>query len=587
MFNNMKKYFKSIMAAFFLMIAFTNHMHGQNAGIGTNTPNGSATLDITSVSKGLLIPRMDLSSIQSIPNPANGLLVYDSVKSQLMVNTGNATVPNWQTLVANSGWALNGNAGTNPAVNFIGTTDDKPLLFKINNQWSGIIDSAYATTLLGSLTGKNSSKTFGNTAFGTSALGADIYGQGTNTALGMQALAQNTTGYSNTAIGYKALYFNTTGNGNTADGSGALMGNRHGSFNTAIGKDAINNPFGNSINQSYNTAIGEGALNPDTGSCNTVYVSTGGGIGSSNTIFGYGAMPLAQGNFNTVSGNDAMAYVYFGDNNAILGDNSLNADNLSHGGFNKISQSTAVGYRALYQTDGVVNAPATDSWGNTAIGYAAGSFAHNGAHNCFIGAAADVTNSSVFNTIVLGHGTTASISNVMRVGNPATTSIGGPVGWSIVSDGRVKKNIKENIPGLSFITRLRPVTYNINTAAIESIQQARISEIAKTTKRPANTLSAQMLAAYNAKEKILYTGFVAQEVEQAAKNLNYDFNGVDAPKNENDLYALRYESFVVPLVKSVQELASQSNQLTDSTVSLKAAYQRINEQLDALEKKIK
>jgi hypothetical protein len=48
------------------------------------------------------------------------------------------------------------------------------------------------------------------------------------------------------------------------------------------------------------------------------------------------------------------------------------------------------------------------------------------------------------------------------------------------------------------------------------------------------------------------TGFIAQEVEQAANEIEYDFSGVDAPKND-DLYGLRYVEFVVPLVKAVQE----------------------------------
>lgn len=578
----MKNSFKNILPAAVLLIAFMNQIHGQNAGIGTNSPNSSAKLDITGVSKGLLIPRMDLASIQSIPNPANGLLVYDSAKNQLMINMGNAAVPNWQTPAGNSGWALSGNAGTSPAVNFIGTSDDKPLLFKVNNQWSGIIDSAHETTLLGSLTGKNSSGTFGNTGFGAGALGTDVYGQGTNTAMGLGALSNNTTGYGNTAIGGAALFANITGNANTADGYGALSGNQTGSFNTAIGEGALGGVDG-SRRESYNTAMGVGALTPIRGSYNTVFGAIGGGGGSSNTISGLRSAPFLQGNFNTVTGNSTLFYLDLGDNNAVLGDFSLDTKSAVS---LKISQTTAVGYGTLYLTDGEVNAPASDSWGNTVIGYNAGSFSHNGSHNCFIGAESDITNGSCFNTTVLGHAATAAISNVVRVGNPATASIGGPVGWSVLSDGRVKKNIREDIPGLSFITSLRPVTYNINTAAIESIQQARISEIVQTANQPAKTLSAQMAAAYRAKEKIVYSGFVAQEVEQAAKNIHYNFNGIDVPKNDNDLYALRYESFVVPLVKSVQELASQSKELTDSTASLKTAYLSINEQLDALEKRI-
>ncbi len=63
------------------------------------------------------------------------------------------------------------------------------------------------------------------------------------------------------------------------------------------------------------------------------------------------------------------------------------------------------------------------------------------------------------------------------------------------------------------------------------------------------------------KEKIVYTGFLAQDVEKAAKKIGYDFSGVDAPKNNNDLYGLRYDEFVVPLVKAVQELSAQNDLL--------------------------
>jgi hypothetical protein len=51
----------------------------------------------------------------------------------------------------------------------------------------------------------------------------------------------------------------------------------------------------------------------------------------------------------------------------------------------------------------------------------------------------------------------------------------------------------------------------------------------------------------------LQSGFIAQEVEQAAQSIGYNFHGVDKPKNETTHYGLRYASFVVPLVKAVQE----------------------------------
>lgn len=48
-------------------------------------PDNSAMLDVQSTSKGLLIPRMSGSQIAAIPNPANGLIVFDTDKKGLTV----------------------------------------------------------------------------------------------------------------------------------------------------------------------------------------------------------------------------------------------------------------------------------------------------------------------------------------------------------------------------------------------------------------------------------------------------------------------------------------------------------------------
>jgi phage gp37-like protein len=73
---------------------------------------------------------------------------------------------------------------------------------------------------------------------------------------------------------------------------------------------------------------------------------------------------------------------------------------------------------------------------------------------------------------------------------------------------------------------------------------------------------------------VVYTGFVAQEVEEAAKALNYDFSGVDKPKNKEDFYGLRYGDFVVPLVKAVQELSKKNEELEARIARLEAALTR-------------
>lgn len=49
----------------------------QRMGVGTQTPHASAKLELTSQSKGVLIPRMTSAQRNMIPNPTNGLLVFD------------------------------------------------------------------------------------------------------------------------------------------------------------------------------------------------------------------------------------------------------------------------------------------------------------------------------------------------------------------------------------------------------------------------------------------------------------------------------------------------------------------------------
>src|SRR5262249_28861085 len=155
------------------------------------------------------------------------------------------------------------------------------------------------------------------------------------------------------------------------------------------------------------------------------------------------------------------------------------------------------------------------------------------------------------------------------------TSIGGYVGWTTFpSDARVKKNLKENVPGLAFINKLKPLTYNLDLDAIDKIMQP--GEM-KTSDGTTKLLSQQELKARKEKEQIVYTGFVAQDVEKAAKELNYDFSGVDIPKNDKGVYGLRYAEFVVPLVKAVQELSAQDE-------GIKTEEARLNSELENLKK---
>ena len=73
---------------------FTAHVNGQ-VGVGTTTPDASSVLEIYSINKGVLVPRMTSAQRDAITNPANGLLVYNTSESCLQVNLGTTTIPNW------------------------------------------------------------------------------------------------------------------------------------------------------------------------------------------------------------------------------------------------------------------------------------------------------------------------------------------------------------------------------------------------------------------------------------------------------------------------------------------------------------
>jgi trimeric autotransporter adhesin len=136
------------------------------------------------------------------------------------------------------------------------------------------------------------------------------------------------------------------------------------------------------------------------------------------------------------------------------------------------------------------------------------------------------------------------------------------------SDARFKTNVKENVPGLAFITNLRPVTYLVDIEAIH-----RFTGISNAT-----DLNPAALAQVR-------TGFIAQEVEKAAQDLRFEFDGVDKPKNEKDLYGLRYAAFTVPLVKAVQELDSENKRLLELLKKQSDNLATIQARLEALEAK--
>lgn len=131
-----------------LTVFLLSEVKAQNIGInaGGSAPDLSAGLDVDFSNKGLLIPRVALTSttdVTTIASPATSLLVYNTATAGTSPNdvtpgyyyyNGSA----WVKFATSSGpandWSLTGNVGTDSLINFIGTTDFKPIIFRSNNK---------------------------------------------------------------------------------------------------------------------------------------------------------------------------------------------------------------------------------------------------------------------------------------------------------------------------------------------------------------------------------------------------------------------------------------------------------------------
>jgi hypothetical protein len=167
------------------------------------------------------------------------------------------------------------------------------------------------STINGITIGKGSGNDGSNTALGNNALLFNTTGAN-NTSIGYQALYSNTTGVSNTAVGVETLFYNTIGTNNTSIGLQALKSNTTGTQNTATGRSAL---FSNTTG-SRNTANGAYALYSNTtGIRNTatgIYALYYNTTGIYNTANGYGALNTnTTGSNNTANGYSTLLQYYW------------------------------------------------------------------------------------------------------------------------------------------------------------------------------------------------------------------------------------------------------------------------------------
>lgn len=171
-----------------------------------------------------------------------------------------------------------------------------------------------------------------------------------NTAVGVKAMRDNTTGDHCSAFGFQAMQMNTTGSANTGLGEDALYCNTTGSDNTAVGAHAAQNTNGNgnvcvgsmcgygNTSGFFNTIIGASA--------GTTYPSTG----SRNVIIGYGVDVDAGSRSNCVLiGNGATSTK---NGQVVLGNNTDTVETVLNGDI-VVRGTDGIKRRLAFENDGV------------------------------------------------------------------------------------------------------------------------------------------------------------------------------------------------------------------------------------------
>jgi hypothetical protein len=257
--------------------AFTTNSN--RIGIGNETPDESAALDISSTKKGLLIPRMTTVQRDAIPTPASGLLIYNTESNEINKYDGSNWLGEAKAFVETSNVISGGDTdddfvfGSNQLADDNTTNDDNNRLFfdkskgafRAGNVFGDIWDDAnvgensiaLGTNVKASL---NSAIAIGNgneaTAFGAIAIGTDVdatvdyaiaIGQ-YNTASGLNSTA---LGYTTTASGSNST---TIGNNTIARADSELA---VGAYNTDY------TPAGNGTDRVFVIGNGESGAESD------------------------------------------------------------------------------------------------------------------------------------------------------------------------------------------------------------------------------------------------------------------------------------------------------------------------------------
>lgn len=291
---------------------------------------------------------LTVSNSDNDPASLNGTTIPTGTASAFVFLNGawRATSPSGNT------WNRGGNAGTNSQVDFIGTTDNQGLTFKVNNIYAGSINATDNSVTLGEKSGDGPGVTRQDfVGIGDSAAASSTHNLG-SVVIGSKA-ASNSTTTGGIAIGYKAAQNTSLTNdgiiigyeaGKNASQSGIYIGRESGNANQVPNNIMIGSASGkNNTTGSANTFVGNSAgFFNITGGENTFLGSLAGAqniTGGNNTYLGNEAsIGNKSGSFNVALGSDAGATDTSGSFNTYLGAGS--GLSVNNGG----TQNTYVGH---------------------------------------------------------------------------------------------------------------------------------------------------------------------------------------------------------------------------------------------------
>ena len=197
------------------------------------------------------------------------------------------------------------------------------------------------------------------------------------------------------------------------------------------------------------------------------------------------------------------------------------------------SNNTAVGVSSLTSCTGS---------SNTAFGHQAGANATSANNNVFLGRDAGITGSPGGNVTTAG--------GILCIGDENISAAHVQVDWTIASDKRDKTDVEPVKMGLDFINKLEPVTYKWDKRSLYVEKGEDFNDVVPDGSH---------------KEDWLDVGFLAQDVEKLESEYGYNIadktNLTTTLSDDGNQYGLTYNKFVPMLVKAVQELSMQVEEL--------------------------